>query len=38
MQLIPAEEDIVRRDRAYVFYKPHGYGELVRHLSQLLRR
>lgn len=38
VQLTPGEEDIVRRCRAHVFYKPCRYGELVRHLSQLLRR
>lgn len=30
------EEEIVRRNRAYVFYKPHEYGELVEFLNDKL--
>lgn len=38
VQLTAEEEDFVRRCQACVFYKQHGYGALVRLLSQLLRR
>lgn len=37
-QFTPVEEEIVRRHRAYVFYKPHGYSEIVDRLRQLLHR
>jgi two-component system, sensor histidine kinase len=30
------EEEIIRRDRAYVFYKPHGYEEAVAQLKKVL--
>jgi DNA-binding response OmpR family regulator len=36
VELNGEEEEIVRRHRAYVFYKPHGYKEVVHHLNQLL--
>lgn len=35
-QLTPVGEDTIRRHRACVFYKPHGYGEVVDRLRQLL--
>jgi DNA-binding response OmpR family regulator len=38
VELAPDEEDIVRRHAAYVFYKPHGYSDIVRYLTRLLRR
>jgi DNA-binding response OmpR family regulator len=34
--LAPDEEEIIRRNRAYVFYKPHGYDDLVARLNELL--
>jgi DNA-binding response OmpR family regulator len=34
--LAPDEEEIIRRCRAYVFYKPHGYEDLVARLKELL--
>jgi two-component system, chemotaxis family, sensor kinase CheA len=34
--LSPREEDIVRRHRSYVFFKPHEYGELVEFLNEKL--
>jgi DNA-binding response OmpR family regulator len=34
--LSEAEEEIIRRDRAYVFYKPHGYKEIAAQLKKLL--
>jgi DNA-binding response OmpR family regulator len=34
--LAPDEEEIIRRNRAYVFYKPHGYDDLVSRLNELL--
>lgn len=37
-QLNVEEEESIRRYRGYVFYKPHGYLELVEHLDRLLHR
>jgi DNA-binding response OmpR family regulator len=34
--LSPAEELVVRVNRAYMFYKPHGFPELLDQLSELL--
>jgi hypothetical protein len=34
--LTPAEEDIIRRYPAYVFFKPYGYAELVQLLNTKL--
>lgn len=34
--LSPEEEDIIRRYPAHVFYKPHGYGDLVQFLKARL--
>jgi len=34
--LSPAEEDIIRRYRAHVFYKPHGFDEIVQFLKTRL--
>ncbi|MGH9196813.1 MAG: response regulator [Acidimicrobiia bacterium] len=35
--LTEEEEEIIRRHRAYVFYKPHGYIEIVERLNKMLR-
>src|SRR5688500_11622030 len=32
-RLSEREEELIRRDRAYVFYKPHGYDEIVAQLQ-----
>jgi len=36
--LDPTEEDIVRRHRAYVFYKPGGYKTLLQQIDKLTRK
>jgi DNA-binding response OmpR family regulator len=36
MPLSPSEEEIVRRNRAHVFFKPQPYAVLCDHLSMML--
>ena len=37
VHLSEEEEEIIRRHRAYVFYKPHGFEEIVERLNRMLR-
>ena len=36
VKLTADEEDIVRKYPAHVFYKPHGYADIVAHLKRVL--